>query len=132
MSSQVGKHLASLKMDIKGDDEMCELRKKLKTDCKKPVDAVPCNPADGKPCLFDIGADPCEYNNLANQMPKKVDELLALIEEYRAVAVRPLNLDKSIVNDPQSNPKYWNCAITNWKDYPFDPTKISSCPDKII
>ncbi len=133
MSSQVGTILASMTMTLeKSDDEIGLFRQKLQTTCKKSIDAVPCTPLDGKPCLFDIDEDPCEYNNLADKMPEKVDELLTMIEEYRAVSVRPLNLDIRVVIDPQSNPKFWNCTITNWKDFPFDPTKISSCPAKIV
>lgn len=106
MKSQVGQSLASLKMNFKGSSEIGNLRQKLKINCNKPVNAVPCDPFGKVPCLFNIAADPCEYNNLASKMPKKVDELLGLLEEYRAVAVKLWNLDPSVLNDSRSTPLF--------------------------
>jgi len=130
MGSKTGQSLAAL--DMKLPLSISTLRDKLKIECKKPRNAVPCNPQSGQPCLFDIDADPCEYNNLADEMPRKVKDLLAIIEEYRAVAVPPINLDKSLLNDPKSSPKFWNCTITNWMDFPFDPSQEAKCPERII
>jgi len=81
------------------------------------LDAVPCDPYGPTPCLFNIAEDPCEYNNLADKMPEKVDELLSLvIEEYRALSVAPLNPypDSSKWVDQRSTPLFWNCVIGPW------------------
>ncbi len=64
MDSKTGQSLASLNM--KFPLTISSLREKLKIECKKPRNAVPCNPLTGQPCLFDIDADPCEYNNLSD------------------------------------------------------------------
>ncbi|KAG8194371.1 hypothetical protein JTE90_010987 [Oedothorax gibbosus] len=62
-------------------------------------------------CLFDILNDPCEYNNLATKLPRTVQELEGLLDQYRSQAVpvrnRPL--------DPASNPKYHGYAWVPWK-----------------
>lgn len=36
---------------------------------EKPKNATPCYPAKS-PCLFDVKADPCEFNNLAYENPQ--------------------------------------------------------------
>ena len=113
MGSKTGQSLAAL--DMKLPLSISTLRDKLKIECKKPRNAVPCNPQSGQPCLFDIDADPCEYNNLADEMPRKVKDLLAIIEEYRAVAVPPINLDKSLLNYHLILPKKQNALKESFK-----------------
>jgi len=130
MNSKVGQTLADLKMQI--TPNIGEVRQRLKVNCKKPIEAVPCNPLDGKPCLFDLSVDPCEFNNLAGKMSKKVNDLQLLIEEYRAKSVPPINLDTSLLNDPKANPKYWNCTVNSWEDFPFDGTLEAVCPPPIM
>ena len=39
------------------------------------------------PCLFNITADPCEYNNLAEAMPDVVQELVARVNTFNETAV---------------------------------------------
>lgn len=130
MNSKVGQHLDSLNMKLPLN--IADMRDKLKIVCKKPAKAVPCNALEGEPCLFDIDADPCEHNNLADEMPRKVKELLALLEEYRSKSVPPINLDTSLLNDPKANPKYWNCTVNSWEDFPFDGTQEANCPPPIM
>lgn len=40
--------------------------------------------------LFNVIEDPCEHNNLANEMPEKVHELLQRLREYGSKSVVPL------------------------------------------
>lgn len=41
-------------------------------------------------CLFDIDADPCEYNDVSAQHPDIVDQLKARLATFQATAVPPL------------------------------------------
>lgn len=70
MNSKVGKSLASLKINLKGNFDLAILRL-LETNCWKPLDAVPCDPYGPIHKLFDIANDPCEYNSLAGKMPRR-------------------------------------------------------------
>ena len=38
-------------------------------------------------CLFNLADDPCEYNDLAAQYPKKVAELTAILDSFQPSAV---------------------------------------------
>ena len=40
-------------------------------------------------CLFNITADPCEYDDLASSMPHELARLVALIQPYQLSAVAP-------------------------------------------
>lgn len=130
INSQVGTCLTALNVKLAAN--LCDMRKNLKVNCNKPVGAVPCNALGGKPCLFDLSVDPCEYNNLADYKPTIVKSLLDLLRQYRAGSVTPLNADLSILKDPTANPKFWNCTITSWKDFPFDSSKSATCPARIM
>ena len=67
----------------------------------------PCTITADKICLFNIKDDPCEYNNLAKQMPEMVNQLMKMVESINKTAVPPGNVPA----DPQSNPAlhgyYW-------------------------
>ena len=67
------------------------------TNCK-PIDA---------PCLFNITADPCEYNNLAAAMPDVVEELVARIKAYNATAVPIRNKPLDTRGLPEYNNGIW-------------------------
>uniref|UniRef100_A0A1B6DDM5 Sulfatase N-terminal domain-containing protein n=2 Tax=Clastoptera arizonana TaxID=38151 RepID=A0A1B6DDM5_9HEMI len=64
------------------------------------------------PCLFNITADPCEQNNLADQHPQILKKLLKLLHLYHPVEPRNKGPDAA------SRPVYWNYTWTHWKDYP--------------
>ena len=53
------------------------------------------------PCLFNVTADPCEYYNLAFDLPEVVEELLQRLQEYNATAVAV----RSKGTDPESFPR---------------------------
>ncbi|KAH7963146.1 hypothetical protein HPB52_019742 [Rhipicephalus sanguineus] len=62
--------------------------------------------------LFDIVADPCELNNLADTLPEIVAFLKERIETYAATAVPPLHAPK----DPAGFPEYHNGTWAPWLD----------------
>ncbi|KAH6939119.1 hypothetical protein HPB50_015773 [Hyalomma asiaticum] len=64
--------------------------------------------------LFDIFADPCELNNLADSLPEVVAFLMKRIQTYAAVAVPPLHAPK----DPAGFPEYHNGTWAPWLDSP--------------
>eukprot|EP00118_Oscarella_pearsei_P018833 m.195823 g.195823 ORF g.195823 m.195823 type:complete len:516 (+) comp39521_c1_seq2:37-1584(+) len=76
---------------------------------QRPVNATECN-AVKSPCLFNIHLDPCEYNNLANEMSDKVDEMMERLHQYNMTAVPPRNKPY----DEMSNPKLHGGAWTPW------------------
>ena len=45
---------------------------------------------DKAPCLYDVLHDPCEFHNLADQMPDAVKRLLWSLKEFNETAVPPL------------------------------------------
>ncbi|KAL1421924.1 hypothetical protein MTO96_022633 [Rhipicephalus appendiculatus] len=62
--------------------------------------------------LFDIVADPCELNNLADSLPGVVEFLRKRIETYAATAVPPLHAPK----DPAGFPELHNGTWAPWLD----------------
>ena len=68
-----------------------------------------CKPTKA-PCLYDIEADPCEYNNLADTMPYAVEELLTRLKAYEATSVYPKNKK----GDPAGYPSKHGYAWTPW------------------
>eukprot|EP00727_Mastigamoeba_balamuthi_P014473 m51a1_g9650 hypothetical protein (582) ;mRNA; f:1183037-1185220 len=94
--------------------------------CGQPP-ATPTLCPQATPCLFDLEADPCEYNNLAKALPAKLAEMQARMNEYRATAVMPfMGFGK---NDPRANPGNWDDELhpwmQDWEDTLFYPTNYS-------
>ncbi|CAN7993150.1 unnamed protein product, partial [Ixodes hexagonus] len=63
------------------------------------------------PYLFDLAEDPCELNNIAQDYPEIMNELLEKLEEYATTAVSPENVDEV---DPRSFPEYHNGTWAPW------------------
>ncbi|XP_055333770.1 arylsulfatase B-like [Paramacrobiotus metropolitanus] len=87
----------------------------LTVNCTPPVDPsvkTSCQPLTGAPCLFDIEKDPCEYENLADIMPRKLEELMKKLRWYNTTVVPPRNLP----HDPAAKPQYHNYIWSPWKD----------------
>lgn len=61
-------------------------------------------------CLFNVSADPCEFNNLAHRFPALVTSLLARLDEYNKTAVPPRNLP----DDPKGLPFFHGGAWVPW------------------
>ncbi|KAL5276450.1 hypothetical protein ACFFRR_001960 [Megaselia abdita] len=85
------------------------LRSQMKIKCPDRVD-TPCNPLD-KPCLFDIDADPCEKNNLADIYPTIMSyfEGLVAYEHWKSVPAARVPF-----GDPFSFPALHNNTWTWW------------------
>jgi len=72
-----------------------------------------CSLVKGEYCLYNIEQDPCEFNNLAHEMPEMVEVLKNKLKQYRNSAVPIRNKPK----DPRGLPQYWNYTWTNWVDF---------------
>lgn len=68
---------------------------------------TPCNILEDKICLFNITNDPCEYNNLAHQLPTVVDQLLRMVDTYNKTAVSPGNMPADTNSNPALHGYYW-------------------------
>ena len=78
-------------------------------ECKRTNSSKHCDPVS-KPCLFDISKDPCEYNNIADEYPQMVEQLLERVKAYNATAV-PF---RGKPEDPKGLPLYHNGAWDPW------------------
>ncbi|KAH6940224.1 hypothetical protein HPB50_026346 [Hyalomma asiaticum] len=72
---------------------------------------TPCN-SDASPCLFDVLSDPCEYNNIANEMPEVIDRLLERLEHYEETALPPGNQEPDELANPALHGNVW----VPWRD----------------
>ena len=75
----------------------------------KPANASTSCKSD-KPCLFNITADPCEYNDLADRYPVIVKHLIDRINYYNATAVPTRNKP----DDPSGHPGNHDGAWVPW------------------
>lgn len=74
-----------------------------------PNASVNCQP-DKVPCLFNITADPCEYNNLAQMYPETVQALESRLTYYETTMVTPRNKHQ----DPKGLPAFHGGAWVPW------------------
>ncbi|XP_041973340.1 calnexin-like [Aricia agestis] len=93
--------------------KILQLREEATVQCSGAV--TPCRPLEA-PCLFDIEADPCELNNLADSEPGILLGLLQELERVNRTAVPPNN--KPL--DPRGDPKHWGWTYTNFGDFDLD------------
>ncbi|GFR02792.1 arylsulfatase B [Trichonephila clavata] len=84
-----------------------------------PETANECKPLDA-PCLYNITADPCEMNNIANLYPEVVQSMLNSIKDYEKQAVNPQFQDQ----DPHGDPMCHGFAYVPW----LDSEHITNCP----
>ncbi|XP_072160938.1 arylsulfatase B [Bemisia tabaci] len=66
----------------------------------------------GAPCLFNIHQDPCEFDNVAEDNPEIVEEMLHQLEGYRSGSVKIQNHPF----DPASDPEKWGGWWAPWLD----------------
>lgn len=79
--------------------------------CAKPPSTLAqCTEKLG-PCLFDLSADPCEYENQADKKPFILERMLSLIEEYKKGMVPIRNKP----NDPIADPAKHGWVWTAWQ-----------------
>ena len=76
----------------------------------KPANASTNCDVGKAPCLYNIRKDPCEYNNLANEMPDVVKSLLDKLNLYNKTMVEPRNKP----NDPRANPRFHHGIWEPW------------------
>ncbi|CAN7937135.1 unnamed protein product [Ixodes hexagonus] len=63
-------------------------------------------------CLFDLLKDPCEYNNVADQHPEVVEQLLANLAAYNASSTPPSNVPIDLRSNPALHDNLW----VSWGD----------------
>lgn len=107
--SAAGRSLEALRMKLPA--EWRRIRASLQVVCRRRPAATPCRPLQ-EACLFHIGEDPCELDNVAARHPDVLDRMLDLLRWYNGTAVTPVNRPQ----DPRADPKYWNYTYTNWAD----------------
>lgn len=67
------------------------------------------------PCLFDVVTDPCEFENLARDMPQQIDRVRQWLEKYTAEAVDPVMTFKSLEHfDPRADPRFHDGNWVPW------------------
>lgn len=67
----------------------------------------PCNILQDKVCLFNITNDPCEYNNLAKELPEVVNQIMQAVDYNNKTAVKPGNVPADPKSNPALNGYYW-------------------------
>ncbi|CAG0921257.1 unnamed protein product [Notodromas monacha] len=86
----------------------------FKIDCGQkvlPRMGTPCNPLHGRPCLFHVKEDPCEYHNLADFYPDILDSLWKRMMTIAATAVPARNQP----HDPEANPAKHCYLWSTWQ-----------------
>ena len=71
-----------------GDAAVAALRHEAEVRCPPPPprDYTPCEITQSY-CLFNVTADPCEFNNLAFKLPDAVAMLMDTLNTFRATEV---------------------------------------------
>jgi arylsulfatase A-like enzyme len=116
LSSMTAKALSSC-TNLTTRKEMEDLRHQATLRCNGP-DFRPCTPLI-QPCVFDVESDPCERQNLYENMSETLSLLEAEMVTYRRTQVKPNNRRSEKFADP----KYWNNTWTYWKDLPVPHMK---------
>lgn len=87
------------------------IRASATVNCNNKVE-TPCNPGE-KACLFNTDEDPCELENLADQLPEILESVLERLRIHNETAIPAGNLPR----DPRGNPSNWNNTWTFFGDY---------------
>ena len=78
------------------------------------VFGTPCD-SNVSPCLFDLAADPCEYNNVAQEHPDIVESMLERLLSFNATeSVFPPEVPTS--RDPQAQAQFHDGLVGPWID----------------
>ncbi|KAG8195029.1 hypothetical protein JTE90_008200 [Oedothorax gibbosus] len=101
-------------------DPDAQLYERAKVTCQQPPPEYASNcRADFKPCLFNITADPCEYEDLAEQHQDVVISMMQSIEAYMRESLPPNSMDR----DPWANPLCHGFVYAPW----MDPGQSADC-----
>ncbi|KAG8186130.1 hypothetical protein JTE90_022719 [Oedothorax gibbosus] len=73
-----------------------------------------------RPCLFNVTADPCENNNVAEENPKVVAYMMKRIETFKEEAAKPQFKERDIRSDPRCH----GFAMVSW----LEKEHRSNCP----
>ncbi|XP_054708782.1 arylsulfatase B-like [Uloborus diversus] len=71
-----------------------------------PPSVDTCKPEEG-PCLFDVHNDPCEFYNIADQLPEVVAQLQTSMNKYKAIAKDPAGVPPDHAADPKLHGNAW-------------------------
>ncbi|OXU23546.1 hypothetical protein TSAR_005431 [Trichomalopsis sarcophagae] len=69
-------------------------------------------------CLFDLGVDPCETNNIAKSYPAQLQELELFLDKYSNLLTRQIRMPVDYMADPRR----WNYTWQPWlimEDYEY-------------
>ena len=70
-------------------------------------------PYNGKPCLYNIKDDPCEYNDLSMENPNKLNELYQRLLYYNSTMV-PALYALNPAQPNQANPDNFDQFWSSW------------------
>lgn len=73
---------------------------------------MPCGGKKGRPCLFNIRTDPCEYKDVSREHPDIYEKLLQRLREYRESMVPSR---RNTHRASQANPKLHGGVWVPWK-----------------
>lgn len=115
-TSIAGRAISDLKMFTIDLTKVSEIFKLSQVQCNETMELRKrkgsCSLISGEYCLFNVEEDPCEFNNRANELPEKVEELKNVLRKYRMSAVPIRNKPK----ESKGLPIHWNYTWTNWVD----------------
>ena len=117
MRSSVGSALSEIsKTGIAEEAEILHIREQVTVICPEQEDATPCVPAstDITPCLFNITADPCETNNLADAYPEILEQLMQQFTGFWKTFVNQTNQPGDSAADPRKFNNVWSPWVTEW------------------
>lgn len=66
-------------------------------------------------CLYNINDDPCEYSDIADEYPEKVQQLTKLLNQYKIQ--KDLIPSQEYDYEEIASPIYWDGYWSTWKDH---------------
>nr|XP_050849642.1 arylsulfatase B [Vespula vulgaris] len=112
IGGMAGRAITSLGLSLT-PEKIHELRDSSLIKCPPKNDSLPaCKPLEA-PCLFNVHQDPCEDNNLAQELPTILKKLQEEVKKFNATAIPPSNLPWN----KKADPKLWDHTWTNFGDY---------------
>ncbi|XP_047351351.1 arylsulfatase J isoform X1 [Vespa velutina] len=112
IGGMAGRVITSLGLSLT-PEKIHELRDNSLIKCPPKNDSLPaCKPLEAA-CLFNVQQDPCEDNNLANELPTILKKLQDEVKKFNATAIPPGNLPWN----EKADPKLWDHTWTNFGDY---------------